>query len=513
MAAALNAKRLSKSDAQTIAQGEQLSSDVDKRLRSASGKIYHAELNVQSNQKQAQGSSKMASIEEVLSAGGIDHAENSQATALDSPSIDHDECVQSGNSTCCTNSSQIIELIHKLQESVNTVNEKISASSAFQDQTEQRLTTLEKKQIQDAKEVSAVSEILSQYQVKVDILSDIVIKQNQEITELKNQMIDSQARGMKCNITIHGIPETESENCIATVNQFMVEKLKIKDKLIPIDHAYRFGSGKLRPVLVTLRHWSDKALIFSHVSNLKGLKQDGVTVFVTSQLPEALSEKRRKINSCMAANKKRPAAQKLPYSVKQGELLFRNKPITPKVAPPTPRQLLKLTDPEIEDINAIKLTEGVIEEYGDCTFRAYAVSASTHQEVNEAYKKMKLMHGEATHIACAYNLKKVPPPYNIDGCDDSEYGAARVLLQQIQEEGVADVAVFMVRYFGGKKLGPVRFDLIKKVSTSAIILWQVSLQDQHPSGDPWEQQAREFEEEQRRMQHSSEKGSDEDTVF
>lgn len=484
MAAALTSKRLSKSDAQTIALGEQLSGDVEKRLRSSSGKIYHAEINVA---PQSTCVDKMGSIEEVIAAGGIDHAEDSQGdieAVIEKASNAHEQDPE-GKNKCCGEASQIILLIKKLQDTVDTMHSKINDSATFQANTEQRLSDLEKKQLHDAQEVASVNEIVQQYQVKVDILSDVVIRQQTEIDDLKTQMLEAQARGMRCNITIHGIPERAHENCLSSVNQFIVEKLQIKDKLIPIEQAYRYGSGKTRPILVMLRHWSDKALIFQHVSNLKGLRHDGAAVFVSSQLPEALNEKRRKVNSYMAANKKKPVDQKLPYSVKQGELLFNNKVVSPKVWTPRPRELLKLTDPELDQINDIRLIAGVTEEEGSCTFRGYAAKATSHTEVNDAYKKIKLMHGEATHIACAYRLKSCKPPYDADGCDDREYGASRVLLQEIHDTGVSDVAVFMVRYYGGKKLGPRRFELMKKTVSSAITLWQVSLQDQHPSGDSW----------------------------
>lgn len=185
--------------------------------------------------------------------------------------------------------------------------------------------------------------------------------------------------------------------------------------------------------------------------------------------------------------------KRLPFTIKQGELLYKDRPIKPRVCTPTPRDLLKLTDPELDQINQIRLIEGGFEEQNDSTFRGYAVAATDHDEVNKAYKKMKLMHGEASHIACAYYLQKMRPPIDQDGCDDYEHGASRVLLQAIHESGMKDIAVFMVRYFGGKKLGPARFDLMKKVAESALTLLQVSLQEvPNPS---WDQQHTDDDEE------------------
>lgn len=469
MAAALNATptsnkaKLSKRDAQTIAEGEQISGDIEKRLRSSSGKTYHAGISFQTD------SNKMGSIEEVLEGGGIDHAEIQEPTLTAEKGI-----------------SQLISMVQDLQQTVNSMDQKISANNVFQEKAEARLQSLEKKQADDSRELSALNECFQQTQLKVDILSDIVLKQHQEITELKSQMTDTQARSMKYNIQISGIPEKANENCIREVNQFFADKLLIKDRLIPIDQAYRFGSGRIRPMLVILRSADDKAFIFSQVGNLKNQKVDGVQCFISSQLPEALNEKRRQVNLAMSANKKKDARNKLPLTVKHGELWCNNKPVEQKVKAPTPRQMLQLTEQEIDKYNAIKLIQGNQEDEGDCTFKGFAVSASDHDEVRNAYFKLKLMHGEATHIACAYQFNKVKPPYDQGGCDDGEYGASRTLQQAIASAGVNNVAVFMVRFYGGKKLGPLRFELMRKVIDSALILWQVSPQESLPTDqDPW----------------------------
>lgn len=493
MAAALNANtpklKLSKSDAETIAEGEQISSDVGKRLRSSSGKIYHAGINFQTDNNEA----KMGSIQEVIEAGGVDHAED---RIIENSISDGPEELSMENSMN-QGIQQIISMVSNLQNTVNSMDQKVSAASAFQAKTETRLDNMEKNQSTSKQEIFHLNEQVQQYQIKVDILSDIVSKQHREIEELKAQMIDQQARGMKNNIIISGIPENPNENCLRKVNQFIVDKLLIKDQLIPIEQAYRFGTGRMRPMLVVLRHFKDKVKIFENVGNLKNQKVDGIQCFVASQLPEALNENRRRISECLTANKKVPIAKRLPYSAKKGELLFKNKPIEPRVWTPTPREMLKLTDAEMEHLNGIRLTEGVYEEHEESVFRSYATKVTDPSEAREAYKKLKLMHGEATHIACAYKFDKVQPPQNVGGCDDGEYGASRALQQVITEKGVSNVIVFMVRYYGGKKLGPLRFDLMKKTVESALTLWQVSLQDL-PLGqaDTWAQQTEDNEEEQ-----------------
>lgn len=231
--------------------------------------------------------------------------------------------------------------------------------------------------------------------------------------------------------------------------------------------------GVNRPMLVMLRHASDKGLIFDHVKNLKGKKINGVQCFVSSQLPEAANENKRYINNTLFHNKKQPASKKLPLTVKFGQLHYKGKPMEKKVRPPSPFDMLSLLDPEIDALNDLKFSKGVPEEEHESMFHSYAISVTNHTEVNRAYKSLRLRHGQATHVSCAYKLRSVAPPYNEGGCDDDEHGAVRNMLPLLQDNNMENVAVFVIRYFGGIKLGPKRFDIIRKVAASALTGWQV----------------------------------------
>lgn len=302
------------------------------------------------------------------------------------------------------------------------------------------------------------------------------------ITELKSQMLDVQIRGMKNNITVSGIPETPNENAVTKFNEFVVNQLLIKDKLIPVESAVRLGFGRSRPLLVTLRHSADKSLIFDHVSNLKGKKVNGIQCFVSSHLPEAANEKRRQINTAMSENKQRPVHSKLPLTVKYGKLHCGGQPVLAKVHPPTSSELTRLIDPEIDQLNNLKIIRGSTEDKEESTFIGYATSTTSLDDVRAAYKRLRLMHGQATHIACAYSLQAGPVLHREGGCDDEEYGAARVLRGILADKQVNNVTVFLVRYYGGNKLGAARFDLMKQVVQDAITAWTVSLQaEQDPA--------------------------------
>ena len=85
-------------------------------------------------------------------------------------------------------------------------------------------------------------------------------------------------------------------------------------------------------------------------------------------------------------------------------------------------------------------------------FIGYYFSCQTAEDVQSALTQLKAEHKKATHICYAYSLKT---PFLEKTVDDGEPGgtAGRPILSVIQKRGVSDACVFVVRYFGGIKLG------------------------------------------------------------
>lgn len=85
-------------------------------------------------------------------------------------------------------------------------------------------------------------------------------------------------------------------------------------------------------------------------------------------------------------------------------------------------------------------------------FIAYKLSCTRLDEVESALAELRAQHKKATHICFAYSLKN---PFLEKAVDDGEPSstAGRPILSVIQKKGLTDVCVFVVRYFGGIKLG------------------------------------------------------------
>ena len=85
-------------------------------------------------------------------------------------------------------------------------------------------------------------------------------------------------------------------------------------------------------------------------------------------------------------------------------------------------------------------------------FYGYLLECRSESEVKEALAFLRTEHKKATHICWACRLKT---PFYERAVDDGEPGgtAGRPILSVLQKKNVEDVAVFVVRYFGGVKLG------------------------------------------------------------
>lgn len=85
-------------------------------------------------------------------------------------------------------------------------------------------------------------------------------------------------------------------------------------------------------------------------------------------------------------------------------------------------------------------------------FYGYLLDCKTEQEIKNALEYLKKEHKKATHICWAGRMKT---PFFEKAVDDGEPSgtAGRPILGVMQKRDKMDACVFVVRYFGGVKLG------------------------------------------------------------
>ena len=85
---------------------------------------------------------------------------------------------------------------------------------------------------------------------------------------------------------------------------------------------------------------------------------------------------------------------------------------------------------------------------------------------------MRIKYADATHISCAYRLDSPQGSHAQGYFDDNEHGAGRSILQAIKDRSITRVAVYIVRYYGGVKLGKRRFQIVTTMATAALTAYQ-----------------------------------------
>ena len=344
--------------------------------------------------------------------------------------------------------------------------------------TQGTVTTIESNMRGYDERLKEIEDIVSSDNLQIKLLTDVVIKQESEIEELKQKLRSYQKKDIKNNMIFGGIIEEKDEDCIGLVQKFIKEQLKIS-QTIQILNAYRQGPKKpdssdfTRNIIAKFKNVSDKGVIFEHVSNLAGKKNARKKLFVVKDhLLEDDQETRNFYRQLVKENNKRFSSDdedKLKIKMKKDKILINSTPISQPVLPPKGSDILKLTDGEKELVRQFKTANGKTLTENGSDFYSHAAKVSSIRDVNRVYSKMKMKYGDATHIMCAYRLAEPGGVHDQQAIDDGEYGGARRVLDELKTKEARNTAIFIIRYHpkGSPNLGLRRFEIIKDLSRSA----------------------------------------------
>ena len=276
----------------------------------------------------------------------------------------------------------------------------------------------------------------------IQFLSETNKFQDLRIRELQHEITNLQTRSMKYNIIVYGIMRSKKdEDCTALFHKFCQKLLRIQ-QTINVVVAHRLGQTVYSPMVVRLANGEDKRLIFEHVSNLKGRKKSSGSFYrVSDQVPGIRKEKDRRRRDILRDNNRLGPSEKLELStvkgilyVKEGskEVVYDSK----IVCPPALESLDWLREKCIQAnkiISVMGQSEDIIVD--GSKFVAYSREVRTINEVNEGYAALRMKHPGARHIVCAFRMPNMMRAQYNDFCDDEEWGAGRILLKALGDNG------------------------------------------------------------------------------
>ena len=223
-----------------------------------------------------------------------------------------------------------------------------------------------------------------------------------------------------------------------------------------MDGTYIIGEGDSKPVVIIFDTTADKQKVFDAKKVLKNYRGTyGIKIFINEYLPQQTNEQRREQQIISDIKSDPNSTVKTEYTskgLKIGTEHYRKKVVAPK-----PGDLLELSSEDLDQTLAMKTTQGGRVRIQDSAFIAYGIDTKDYQSIRKAYLKVRLMHAQARHVVCAYNIPGAEKYYTQDFVDDEELGAGRIILESMIANNIECKAVFVVHFCGREKLGSKRF--------------------------------------------------------
>ena len=323
------------------------------------------------------------------------------------------------------------------------------------------------------KEVGDIHTVLDRQDKSIDALqkeNTFLHKRNMinegRITRLEKQAHDTheevlhiQQRSMSNNLVIQNIPESTQEIVKNTLADFMSRDLKMTPQQInrvQIIRAHRIGTrGSYPRSIVVKLNDEGKSLILSHTKNLKG---STISVFV--QMPRELAERKKQlVTKFKEAKSKNITTKWLGEKLQIGSNIHQIKKdmvhdINIDVTQKATEIKVGRTPPITHDGDSFQASGIRIQSRDDVLPGLHAIYADTRV-------------ARATHNIYAYRI--VTPGSKIEHYeDDGEFGAGRRIMNLLIDNNINNTLVCVTRWYGGKHLGPARFDKITQCAKTVL---------------------------------------------
>ena len=324
------------------------------------------------------------------------------------------------------------------------VNDLKRSNTLLQDENE-----LLKKDIIDLKKRLALSEGLN-------------IRLKTKLSQQENDITDLKMRSMRDNIIIKGVDEDTNETWEKTkekVVSVLKDKLRMPDiSPLNIERAHRSGTksaeSRSRAIVAKLSP-GVRDSIFGYVKNL----EDHPSIKIQEQLPPEVQQKRNKLWPKFI-EAKRDKNNRVKWMA--DKLMINGQLITADEKDVD-------IDPNTHLNSDITVVHTDHKSENGSTVMAHAASITSQQDISAVLANLfqDRLIASADHNMYAYRIGR-SSNLKESFFDDKEHGAGSSLLKLLQEERSSNVIVVVSRWFGGKHLGPRRFELFNETAKEAL---------------------------------------------
>ncbi len=320
------------------------------------------------------------------------------------------------------------------------------------------------------KKVTHIKEINSQYtglkgenqelRRELELLKAVVSKQYVEINELKHDPIDQKLRQMRSNVFFHQIPGDKNENCEKRIKDLVSTAGFSRDFAIDCAHRlerYDGTSNRPRPIVARLMSTSqvDSLVKFSQANKDK-LK-------ATPQFPTEIRARRKQLAEIAEAARNNGGDVKT--KIVLDTLYINGERHSDDLPRPSARDILFMNDAEKKEAPETKFHELSKQVDGS----NFIVRATKAQSINDCRTKYRMLlwnpeNMAATHNTAAYRLFSPEGAITKDGYnDDGEHGMGKTVRDTLLQNDAKNLIVFVTSHYGGRHLGPKRFDIVKEM--------------------------------------------------
>ena len=305
---------------------------------------------------------------------------------------------------------------------------------------------------------------LTYYKHKTTVLTEVCDRLTVEIGDLNQRLENVELSSNKRMVIISGFTSEDKlkkDQQIERIEKLILDELALE---VSIDDLYYIGD-KMVAEFCTLQ---DKKLVMKYKKFLKNVRHQGQKVYINDFIPMTVQEKRRRDRKIKEDLENDPEAKNVTVEYTRAGLTVAGVPYRKQITPPTPKELVDISVEDLHKILTIQSTKSAPLRKDNSVFQAYTTSVQTHQEVRDMYKRLKLVHPTARHISVAYWIRGIKH-VSCDFHDDGEPGSGRILLDILERNNLTDRVIFVVRKYGGVKMGPVRFQLYAEVAEDALL--------------------------------------------
>lgn len=400
--------------------------------------------------------------------GKISVEEDTDEANMFSDKEDHGHDIDPEKGSQESGSDSVISILKDLASTVKRLERKIDNMERDKKAEDKKVRKMLVVQQQDSAAITEMVKTVDQHDERIKSLTGIVIRQQQQIDELTHKLNSMYVGNNSKKLVINGLAQTQGENCFHEVTNFFKNVMKISTQ-IPLKMARRIGTGTDRPMLIKLKYFEHKTLIFQNFDKLKAANRSRSTpYYINDQLPEKWAERKRFIQHLKFQNAKLLQTQQHRIEVQRDQVSINGSEYEAPLKQPSIAEIMSLPHAKRAAIQAMELTEGKPENRDKCKFIGYAAEAFSVEQVRKQYLHLKMKHPEANHVVVAYRIPGTDFVNNQGFLDDGEHGGGRAILKVLFKEKMENTAVFVIRYFGGKHLGSARFLAIDKAAKAAI---------------------------------------------